>query len=61
MREEDGAGEVGLAATFFLDEEGLVDDLVFFFLVDVDGVPDFLKDLGVVALRMLLFVGVPKS
>jgi hypothetical protein len=62
MGEDIMAEVAGLVATFFLEEEGLV-DLVFFFLVDVDdapvlGVPAFLKDLEVFALRILLVMGV---
>ena len=53
---EDAVVEVKLVATFFLDEEGPVDDLVCFFLVDVDGVPDFSKDLGGIVLLMILLV-----
>jgi hypothetical protein len=56
VREEDAVVEVGLVATFFLDEEGPVDDFVCFFLVDVDGVPDFSNDLGVIVLLMILLV-----
>ena len=38
---EDAVGEVGLVATFFLDEEGLVDGLVFFFVDARLGVSNF--------------------
>ena len=41
---EDAVGEVRLVASFFLDEEGLVDGLVFFFFFFVDarlGVSNF--------------------
>jgi hypothetical protein len=63
MGEDIMAEVAGLVATFFLEEEEGLVDLVFFFLVDVDdapvlGVPDFLKDLEVFALRILLVMGV---